>query len=541
MNRTRLLVWTLSAASLLVAGAAQAVDLVQAYNHALQNDPTYKVAEATWLSAKEARPLAMVGTGVAGSGLFPNLEASAEYNRNKYRHINNGDQNYSYNSRELTLTLTQPIFNLETWSGIREAGYGVKAAYATYMAAGQDLINRVANNYFEVLRAQEDLQYTITEKEAVKAQLINDLQKYQVGMTAATGVYNSQASYDEQVSNEITNRNLLLNKAENLRAITGQLYQTFIGLPLSKLPVVVPKPSNMSGWVETATEQSYAVKSAKMTLLQKRQSIKTNLAAYAPTVSAVGSYDHFSTSGAGQSVATSYNRTYAGVAVDFDLFDGGHTLVMNRQKKADYLNASDNLALVYATTKNSTRQAYLAVVSGIAKIDAGYQRIIAQQKNLEATRAAYRVGTRTMVNVLEAISDLYSAKKAWAGARYDYLEALFQLKYAAGTLSPADLVVVNAWLKKGIRMQYQQPSYKKDNYYDAAMHLAKRKAHSHAHKSHHRVSHQTHRRKHAAEKKRMKVTHAEMHKTTASQAVVHVTLMSGDDFDPNTIQLPPPV
>lgn len=456
--------------SLFVAGYAHAIDLSGVYNQALKSDPTYKVAEATWLSAKENLPLSMVGTGAAGTGLFPNLAISGLLSKNYQNSTAQGANNSDYNDKEYALTLTQPIFNLATWSSIREAGFGVKSAYATYIAAGQNLINSVATAYFEVLRANENLQYTIKEKEADKWELITDLQKYKVGLSAVTGVYNSQASYDQQIAIEISDRTTLRDNAENLRVLTSKLYTTFRQLP-AKLPTVVPAPANMSKWVAIATKQSYAIKSAQMTMLQAKQAILTSAAGVAPTVNAVGNYNYDDQSQAVSSATGNNARVktgYVGLALNFPLIQGGYTIVNTKQTRANYLEASDNLALTYANTTNSTRQSYLSITSGIAQIDADYQTIIATQKNLEATRAAYLVGTRTMVDVLIAISQLYNAKKEWAGARYDYVEALFQLKYDAGTLGPKDIATVNSWLRSGVKMQYTQPSYKKDPYYNAA-------------------------------------------------------------------------
>jgi outer membrane protein len=471
MKKMKLQLFACGVVSLFVVSYAEAIDLAGVYNQALTSDPTYHVAEATWLSARQNLPLAMVGTGAPGTGLFPNLTAGGLLSKNYQKSSLAGANNQSYNDQEYTLTLTQPIFNLATWSSIRQAGFGVKSAYATYIAAGQDLINRVAQAYFEVLRANETLQYTIKEKEADKWELLTDLEKYKVGLTAITGVYNSQASYDQQISGEINNRTLLRDQAENLRVITGKLYTTFKQLP-AILPVVVPEPANMAQWVAIAAKQSYAIKSAQMTLLQDKQAILTNLTGVAPTLNAVGNYnyDHysqsFSTSSGGARIT---NKTgYVGLALDFPLVRGGFTWVTNKQARANYLQASDNLELIYANTINSTRQSYLSIVSGIAQIDADQQTIIANEKNLEATRAAYAVGTRTMVDVLTAIAQLYDAKKEWASARYDYVEALFQLKYNAGTLGPKDLETVNSWLTYELAMQYTQADYKKDPYYNAA-------------------------------------------------------------------------
>jgi outer membrane protein len=464
-------------ASLFYVGCAHAknADLVGVYNKALVSDPTYKVAEATWLSAKEGTALAMVGTGAAGTGLFPNFAVSGLLTNNYQSSTAIGTNQQSFTNKQYGLTLTQPVFNLSTWSSVREASFGVKSAYANYIAAGQDLINRVAFAYFEVLRANEVVKFITAEKEAVREDLATNLAKYKAGLAAATDMYDSQASYAQIVSEAITDRVTLRNQVENLRAITGRFYTSFKQLPV-KLPMISPAPKNMKKWVKIAVKQSYAIQSARMAMLEAKQGVLTNLAEVAPSVNAVGSYDHnnysqgYSTTNAGNRIRASSG--YVGLELDFPLLRGGFTFIANKQDRAAYLKAYDNLALAYATTTNSTRQSYLAITAGIAKTDAAYQAILATEESLKATREAYLVGTRTTVDVLDAIYAVYDAKETWAGARYDYIEAIFQLKYDAGTLSPSDIVRVSSWLKKREKMEYKIPDYRKDPYYDAA-HLEK--------------------------------------------------------------------
>ncbi|WP_036821201.1 TolC family protein, partial [Photobacterium sanctipauli] len=65
---------------------------------------------------------------------------------------------------------------------------------------------------------------------------------------------------------------------------------------------------------------------------------------------------------------------------------------------------------------------------------------------LEATEAGFDVGTRTIVDVLDATRRLYDANRQLANARYDYIISQLQLKQAVGSLNEQDVLDVNAGL-----------------------------------------------------------------------------------------------
>ena len=83
--------------------------------------------------------------------------------------------------------------------------------------------------------------------------------------------------------------------------------------------------------------------------------------------------------------------------------------------------------------------------------------ILSSQNQLEATTAGHVVGTRTILDVLQAVSSLSESKQNWAKDRYDYLINLITLKKNAGTLSSKDLVQINAWLSNSVTFDLNTP------------------------------------------------------------------------------------
>ncbi len=97
-------------------------------------------------------------------------------------------------------------------------------------------------------------------------------------------------------------------------------------------------------------------------------------------------------------------------------------------------------------TERQARDAYLGVISGIARVQALRQAVESNHTALKATEAGYDVGTRTSVDVLNARRLLVQAETDYANSRYDYIVSVLQLRLAAGNLDRAQLTEINNWL-----------------------------------------------------------------------------------------------
>ena len=448
--------------SAALSGVASANNLISIYRQGLQSDPTFKKAQADWLTARVNIDLAITGTGTAGSGLLPNLTATGQIT-STYQKVTSGataaDADNHFSANSYLISLTQPVFNFATWQNISSARYTVKAATATYLAAAQDLMARSANAYFEVLRAYDQLRLTLAQKEQFLHQLITAQQKFKVGLIAITGVYDAEASYDNSIADEIKDRNNLQNTLEDLRAITGKFYWSLAGLR-PNIPLVIPSPRNMSKWVNIANKQNYLLQADINAMLSKQKDIKVAEGGWYPNVNVVGGWGT-STAATALTFNTSVTTGSVGVQLNVPVFRGGFDYANTKQARYSYLSASDQLEIDHRNIENQTRQAYLGVDSGISQIKADQQAVLSGRNQLEATRAGYVVGTRTMVDVLESVTNLTQAQQSYANDRYNYVESIVSLKQQAGTLSPNDIARLNSWLKTTIKFNLRQPTVKK--------------------------------------------------------------------------------
>ncbi len=437
----------LCACLLSLAVNAHADDLVQIYQRALQQDTTYQRARATWLVAKEQHALSYLGNGSAGSGLAPNISFGGTLKR-EYSTITDSmptvnGSNY-YNSVDYSLQLTQPIFHVDTWSKIAGAGYDLRAATATYLYAGQQLMMRTAQAYFKVLRQLDALQYAMANRIVLQSALDTANVAYKKGLVAKTDVLNARASYELAKAGVIEQRIHLKDDREALAAIINQRPTRLKGLPLH-LPVISPAPKVASAWVKRAAKQNYMLKAERMRVLSARNSIRTKKTAFLPTVDATAGYTYETSN---QSLGTGSKMKHAavGLSVSLPIFEGGFRFADTQKARYEYLAASDQQRTAFRQLTQITRNHYFHVLNAKSLIEAAHESVRAAQAQLLATQVAYRAGSKTMVDLLSAISNVFDAITQWSQYRYDYIDDFLALKLNVGTLSPADLQQVNTWL-----------------------------------------------------------------------------------------------
>ena len=100
-----------------------AENLIDIYNEALKNDPTYRAAEYSYLADKE---LVVQGR----SALLPSLTLSGSTNWNEYYQDKQLQQ--SYNSFSSTARLSQPLFRLDSWFQYKQSKSLTNAAEAEF-------------------------------------------------------------------------------------------------------------------------------------------------------------------------------------------------------------------------------------------------------------------------------------------------------------------------------------------------------------------------------------------------------------------------
>lgn len=461
----------------ILFNTATAANLVQVYEQALASDPVYQQAIAQRFATNEDVPINMAPllpqAGISGGPLYNKNHVSGIADSSA---LTSSAHGYSF-----TLALSQTVFNYAQFKALAGAKATGRQADASLNAATQDLMLRVANAYFAVLKDEDNLRYNLANKKAFGKQLDQINQQYKVGLKTVTDLYTSQSSYDTAAADYIAAETALANDNENLRAITGTLYPSLARLS-ENFPLITPEPADMNAWVETAERQNWSIKAAQFANRAALENIKQQSAGHYPTVSLQGSYNvaYSNTVDNGTANAPSLipinsangtllpgasHTTNATVSLNLGvpIFQGGLVTAQTNQAKYNYQLTTQQLEQQVRTTINNTRQSYLGIILGIKQIQADKEAIKSTTSSYGGLHEGYRVGTQTLVDVLNQQQKVFLAQTQYATDRYAYVYNLLKLKQAAGTLSVDDLQAINAWLKDD-EESIQDDSIQRDAY-----------------------------------------------------------------------------
>ncbi len=457
-NAIRLLVCV---AALLISHAGIADSLMDVYESALRSDPLLREAEATRMAALEAKPQArgILLPQIVANASFQNSKASGSSQTNApgggfFTSLFETDNDVT----SWDIQLRQSIFRWDQWVALKQADKQVARADIDYKAAAQDLMARVAAAFFNVLAAEDTLKTEQAAKEAIGRQLEQAQKRFEVGLIAITDVQEAQAAWDQAVAVEITAKRTLANEKEVLREITGE-YPESLSAPKKEIPLLNPEPANADEWVEVALQRNLALMSSDIGVEISRDNISIARTGHYPTLDLIASRSDRDTKGLrsisiepfplppltpadSQSVSDSIT-----LQLQIPIYSGGATSSRVRQAVYQHRAAKEQLERVARQTERETRDAYLGVISDIARVKALRQAFSSSQTALEATEAGFEVGTRTTVDVLDARRKLFIAEAAYLRSRYDYIVNVLRLKLSAGTLNANDLAEVDSWLK----------------------------------------------------------------------------------------------
>ena len=418
-------------------------NILEIYNEALENDPTYKSAEYSYLADKQ-----IVVQGRAA--LLPSITLSGSTNWNEY--YQNDILQQEYNSFSKSARISQPLFRLDTWFNFKRSKSLTTAAEADFAYQQQNLLLRTAELYFGVLRAIDNLNASISEEKAIKKQLDQAQQRYEVGLSAITGVQEAQLAFDLSKAARINNEGNLFSAREALNALIGREIFSLDELG-ENLSVSSPFPNSKEDWVKTALENNYQLKAAYFRKDAAKSNARSAASNHLPKIDIVGSgsesetnqfnYEGFEINGQGIPVpAVTGRRNYA-IQMSIPIFQGGAVSSRRKQAYSQYNEADENSLFTERRIIQEVRSQFSNVVTLVANVTAQEQAVISATSALEATQVGYKVGTRNIVDLLQAEKNLYSAEKNLANAKYDYILANLRLALAAGTISPSDIVEIN--------------------------------------------------------------------------------------------------
>jgi outer membrane protein len=438
----------LLASSAVVAQSAAANDLKAFYELAQTRDTTLQVAHYQRDALVEARPQAI-------SQWLPQISANASAVRERAGFDSGPAQgteaadcaiSSTINTQRcygtahtLGLNMSQTLWSFQSFSQLKEANFQVAAAEASYQGAQQSLLLRVAQAYFGILSAADQLATNVAERDAFSVLLNQAKSRQQTGVGPRSDVDQAQAFYDATEQSVIDARNALDDANLAMTQIVGQRVEGVAPLQ-EDIPLLAPEPASADDWVTSARQDNFDVRTAQLNMEAASRDISVQRGRGLPTISLTGSGSKIT-----QDAVLGGNQTLDTVGVSFNwpLFQGGAIASAVRQSRAQFHQSQANYESVQRDTERQTRAAFRGIVTGIQRIGAARRAVESGKLAVEAMRRNVEFGTGTEFELLDAQNNYYTARRAYSQTRYDYLTSVLTLKQQAGRLTMQDLIAID--------------------------------------------------------------------------------------------------
>jgi outer membrane protein len=447
-----------AAALTACAANAFAASVADVYQAALENDPVLGAAKQNYAARSEIVPQAR-------AGLLPtiSLNGSTAYNRleypdGQYIETNPSSPNFGqlrgipgqeFNTHTWQAQLVQPIVDVAAYYTFRSAAALKSQAKQDYTASEQNLIVRTVAAYLDVLRSQAVLDSTNAEEAAVKRQQEQVQQRFDVGLVAITDVLDATAAYDNVVVRRIQAERDQGIQFETLFTLTGASYAEVDRISRD-LPIVNPTSVDENEWVAIALANNPNVLASRDAKLAAERDLRARQAGHLPTVDAVASYNenvnqYNQLLGGQRFLGDQTNTRVYGLQLQLPIYQGGYTTSKVREARARLLQSGELVRNNEWAVSRDTRNLLRAVTTDVIRVQARIKSIKSSESALEATQTGYEVGTRNIVDVLQAQQRLYLSQFDYADSRYNYVRDLLLLKQSAGTLNNDDVVKLNSY------------------------------------------------------------------------------------------------
>jgi len=380
---------------------------------------------------------------LARSGLMPRLQVAAGVSRNEADIEGFGTQDLqeAYRGENYSVTLRQPLFDGQAWTALRAADSRIRGSEAALLAAEQDLILDVARAYFgslgsgaaeRVARGQRDL-------------LRNIFRQTEAFLKAGTGdiiaLHEAKARLDAAEADLI--------QAENADRMSTHQLQRLLHRPpkelddLGTVQALGPEPSTVEPWVEAAMENQPILIGAREQMRAAEDDVEIARRARWPNLEIESGYMYDK---GGFLPDLRRREARIGIVFSMPIYQGGEISARVRQAEAWSEASRNRLDGLRDRIRLETEDAFLLLQDSVARLDAARQTINSAGTALYATQDGYALGTRSLIDLMNAVQAHAAAQRSLFQARYDHVVARLGLKAAAGILCLGDLEDVNVLL-----------------------------------------------------------------------------------------------
>ncbi|MDF7775506.1 TolC family outer membrane protein [Sphingomonas sp. AOB5] len=378
------------------------------------------------------------GVPIARSSGLPGVTSSAGVNESLY----NTDQGLSPSRRgSVGADLSVPIYaGGSVRNSVRAAETRVEAGRSLLRAAEADIFTQVVTVYVDVIRDEAIVRLNQQNVRVLEVNLQATRDRFEVGDLTRTDVAQSEARYALAQAQLRGAEARLIGSRENFIRVVG----TPPGV-LAPPPALPGLPTTVEGATDIALANNPNLEAAVKSGEATRYDVSVAEAGRLPRVSVGfgGDYYNYLGSTTARSNAAGFGSdgfsTSAGVNFTMPLFQGGRPAAQVRQAKARREAALEGVTFTERGVIAQTRSSFALYQSSLRVIESSRVAVDANRLSLEGVRAENSVGTRTILDILNAEQEFLNSQVTYVTAERDAYVAGFTLLAAMGKAEAEDL------------------------------------------------------------------------------------------------------
>lgn len=406
-------------------GAASAQALEQALIAAYTNNPTLVAGRARLRATDEAVAQAL-------SGWRPSVTASAEVGRSA---TTSSSAFYSAsedrNLKNYRLSLNQPLYRGgRTIAGTRQAENLIGSERARLLETEQDVLLSAATAYMDVVRDQAVLRLNVGNEQVLRRRLEATRDQFEVGEITRTDVSQAEARLAGATADRIRSEGDL----ESARAV----YRNVIGIAPGEISAPGPVTGLPDSGAEAvaASEMNPSVSVAVYSEKAAMDGIDLATGELLPTVSLNGEVRRNEDSFSRGSIAETGQVT---AQFSVPLYQSGAAYSRVREARQTVMQRRSEVEGARRSAAEAATRAWEALQAARARIRSFQAQIEANEIALEGVKQEATVGSRTILDILDAQQELLDSRVSLVRAERDQTVAEFELKAAIGRLTARDL------------------------------------------------------------------------------------------------------
>jgi len=428
--------------------SAYALNLQEAYELALSNDPVYR-------SALKEYEAGMENESIGRAAVMPKLAANYNKSTNQatqwgaqYTGGPNVSYNWSYPSDFAAVQLTQPLFSLEALARWRQGSAQTDFSKSRFLFNAQDLLIRVLQAYTDYLYAMDQWSYQKTERDSFAEQSKVAFRMYEKGESSKTDALEAESALYVSEAKLLDAADAIEYNKRKLDSIIGKPIEgkEKVALLIPSFPFINFTPKLFSDWKEKALASNLELKAATNQIEIAKQEYKKNNAGHYPVMNMVAAATT-QNSNTVTSINQTTNQNYVGIQLSLPLYSGNEVTSRSTQAYANYEKSKADYDVAKDKVLVELRKQYDLVHSGAQKITALTKAKSSATMLVEAMRKSVQAGEKINLDVLVAQKNLYITSRDLAQAKYNYLIAYLKVKQLTGELEVDDFQKIAGYFK----------------------------------------------------------------------------------------------